>query len=68
MELIEYYRGRKGRKYGIWNTVKKCFEFGIAEDSPMLAEARLHYLIGYDAYRQIFVPKRIPLQEVHGDE
>ena len=41
MKRGEYYRGRNGRKYGIWNTSKKCFQFGIAEDTPMLAEARL---------------------------
>ena len=49
MKRGEYYRGRNGRKYGIWNTAKKCFQFGIAEDTPMLAEARLFYMIGDDA-------------------
>lgn len=42
MKRGEYYRGRNGRKYGIWNTSKKCFQFGIAEDTPMLAEANGH--------------------------
>lgn len=41
MKRGEYYRGRNGRKYGIWNTAKKCFQFGIAEDTPMLAEASI---------------------------
>ena len=47
MKRGEYYRGRNGRKYGIWNTAKKCFQFGIAEDTPMLAEARLFYMIAF---------------------
>lgn len=55
-----YYRGRKGKKFGIWNSVKKEFQFGICEDSPMLAEARLFYLIGDDARKWRFEKREIP--------
>jgi len=62
MKRGEYYRGRNGRKYGIWNTAKKCFQFGIAEDTPMLAEARLFYMIGDDARKWRFTAKAIPVE------
>lgn len=34
MKSDEYWRGKPGAKYGIWNTVKKEFQFGICEDTP----------------------------------
>lgn len=55
----EWQRGRSGCKYGIWNQVKKEFQFGIKEDSPMLAEARLFYYIGDNARKYRFEIKRI---------
>ena len=54
MNRIEYYRGKENTKYGIWNRNKKEFQFGICEDSPALAEARLLYLIGDDARKWRF--------------
>lgn len=62
--MSEYYRGEAGRKYGIYNTRKKCFQFGIVEDSPCLAEARLFYKIGQDARRWRFVCKKIPNEKL----
>lgn len=56
----EYYRGKPGEKYGIYNTAAKCFQFGIREDTPMLAEARLFQLIGDDARKWRFEPRRLP--------
>lgn len=56
----EYYRGKPGRKYGIYNTAKKCFQFDIREDTPMLAEARLFQLIGDDARKWRFEPRALP--------
>ena len=38
----EYIYGKHGFKYGIYNSCAKSFQFGISEDTPMLAEARLH--------------------------
>lgn len=55
-----YYRGKKGKKFGIWNNMKKEFQFGICEDSPMLAEARLFYMIGDDARKWRFETREIP--------
>lgn len=59
MKKNTYYRGIKGKKYGIYNTVAKKFQFGICEDSPMLAEARLFYIIGEDAKKWRFEPRII---------
>lgn len=50
MDRIEYQRGRNGEKYGIYNISAKQFQFGICEDTPMLAEARLFQKIGDDAH------------------
>lgn len=55
-----YYRGVKGKKYGIWNDVKKEFQFGICEDTPMLAVARLHQKLGPDAKKWRFQPRMLP--------
>lgn len=62
MDRFEYMRGKKGVKYGIYNTKTKCFQFKIAEDSPMLAEARLTYLIGDDAKKWRFEAKALSKQ------
>ena len=63
MHRIEYYRGKNGCKYGIYNTVTKKFVFGIEEDSPMLAEARLFYKIGDDARKWKFEARRVSSKE-----
>lgn len=60
MRRETYYRGAPGVKWGIWNTAKKCFQFGICEDTPMLAEARLFQKIGDDARRWRFEVRRLP--------
>ena len=49
MKRQTYYRGIPGVKWGIWNRGKRQYQFGISEDTPMLAEARLFQLIGDDA-------------------
>lgn len=60
MNRSEYYRGRPGKKFGIWNDIKKEFQFGICEDTPMLAEARLYQKIGDNARMYRFKPKMLP--------
>lgn len=60
MKLETYYRGVPGKKYGIWNSVAKKFQFGICEDTPMLAEARLYQKLGYDAKKWRFEPRMLP--------
>lgn len=52
--------GCDGFLYGIWNTSRKEFQFGIAEETPMLAEARLYQKIGDDARKWRFETRRIP--------
>jgi len=54
----EYYHGRKGRKYGIWNSARKCFQFGICEDTPQRAVHQLFEKIGKDAYKWCFAGER----------
>ena len=49
MKSETFYRGVPGAKYGIWNASRKEWQFGICEDTPMLAEARLFQKIGNDA-------------------
>lgn len=55
-----YHRGLAGKKWGIWNLVMKEWQFGICEDTPMLAEARLFQKIGDDARKCRFEPKILP--------
>ena len=55
-----YYHGKPGEQYGIWNSMKKEFQFGIVEATPMLAVARLYQKIGDNAKKYRFEPKRIP--------
>lgn len=55
-----FYRGVHGRKYGIYNNRRRCFQFRICEDTPMLAIARLHHKIGKDARRDRFEPRVLP--------
>lgn len=60
MKRNVYQRGVKGKKYGIWNASTKCWQFNIAEDTPMLAVARLHQKIGDDAKKWRFEPHILP--------
>ena len=55
----EYIYGKHGFKYGIYNSCTKSFQFGISEDTPMLAEARLHQKIGHDAKKYRFEARRL---------
>ena len=60
MKRDTYYHGLPGVKWGIWNTVAHCFQFGIIEDIPMLAQARLFQKIGDDARKYRFEPRQLP--------
>ena len=60
MKRETYQRGLPGVKWGIWNNYEKCFQFGISEDTPMLAEARLFQKIGDDARKWRFEPRQLP--------
>lgn len=55
-----YYRGVHGKKYGIWDCAEKEFKFGICEDTPMLAQARLYQLLGANAKNRRFEPRMLP--------
>lgn len=60
MKSSTYYMGDGHSKYGIWNMKAKCFVWGISEDTPMLAEAKLFQKIGYNARKWKYKVKEIP--------
>ena len=60
MKRHTYYHGIAGKKFGIYNCNAKSFQFGICEDTPMLAEARLYQKIGDDARKWKFEPRVLP--------
>lgn len=45
--------------YGIYNTMKKEFQFGIREETRQKAFDRLFKRIGYDSYKWRFEVRRI---------
>jgi hypothetical protein len=49
-----------GRAWGIWNSNKKEFQFGIKAKSPMLAEEELFKKIGWDAVKYRFSAEAYP--------
>ena len=60
MNKAIWQRGLPGTKWGIWNTVKKEWQFEIREDTPMLAQARLFQKIGEDARKHRFEVRQLP--------
>ena len=61
-----FYRGARGKKFGIWNKAAKKFQFGICEDTPMLAMARLYQKIGMDARKKVFEPRVLSYRALAG--
>ena len=59
MKPSTYYQGNGHSKYGIYNRQKKEFQFGICEDTPMLAEARFFQKIGEDAKKWKFQVREV---------
>ena len=59
-DRAKFMFGKRDVKYGVYDSVNKKFKFGVCEDSPMLAQARLHYIIGDDAKKLRFQFKPIP--------
>lgn len=60
-EDIPYIKKVKsGITYGIYNSVRKQFQFGIAEISKKDAMNKLFEIIGKDAYKWRFEAKRLP--------
>lgn len=48
--------------YGVWNNIKKEFQFGIQEPTKGKAQNRLFKKIGYDSYKWRFEIRKIPNQ------
>lgn len=47
--------------YGIWNNIKKEFQFGIQEPTKQKAQRKLFNKIGNDAYKWRFEIRKIPV-------
>ena len=60
MKYSTYQYGIRGIKWGIWDEKEGRFVFDICEDTPMLANARLHQKIGDDAKKWRYGIKRLP--------
>lgn len=58
--LREEYENGGGRTWGIWNSIKKEFQFGIKAKSPMLAEEKLFKKIGWNAAKYRFRTEAYP--------
>lgn len=50
--------------YGVWNVIKKEFQFGIAEPSKNKASKKLIQKIGKGAYKLRFEIRKILRKEV----
>lgn len=68
MKHETYLCGDGHSKWGIWNIRKKEFQFGICEDTPMLAEARLFQKIGKDGHKYRFQVKAISKGQTDGND
>lgn len=49
------------KRYGVWNTKKKEFQFGICEPSKTKARKKLFEKIGKDSYKYRFQIKELKL-------
>lgn len=56
------WRKLKMIQYGIWNNMKKEFQFGICEPSKKKATKRLFEKIGKDAYKWRFEVRKLPVK------
>lgn len=56
----EFQGGSRGKSYGIWDHRTKAFVYDIAEASPMLAEARLHYYLNKAGYQKRYTLRELP--------
>ena len=55
-----YNHGIPGKKWGIWNSMRKKFQFGICEDTLRKAENALFKAIGTKSYKWRFSAKILP--------
>lgn len=60
MKKEVYWKGVQGKLWGILDTVKQMWIYGICEDTPMLAEARLYQIIGKEAREHRYEPRMLP--------
>lgn len=64
MKAKEFYHGDGIHLYGIWNDMRKEFQFGIAETTPIKAQKKLFAKIGKDAYKWRFEIRRKPERNI----
>lgn len=60
MKQSVYHQGSPGLKYGIWDPATHRWQYGIREDTPMLAVARLYQKLGAEAKKKGFQPRPLP--------
>ncbi len=53
----------KYKTYGVWNSIKEEFQFGIRESSPSKAQKALFDRIGRDSYKW-----RFEIREIKDDD
>lgn len=54
--------------YGVYNSVKKEFQFGICEESKKKASEKLFQKIGKDSYKWRFEIRKISCDKQGGDK
>ena len=64
MKTKTYFQGNGHSKWGIWNNMRKEFQFGICEDTPLLAERKLRQKIGNDVRKWRFEVKQLPRTKI----
>ena len=64
MNKTTYRKGVPGVNWGIYDKVNNRFVSGISEDSPMLAEARLFFIIDNAAKAQHYEPRMLPQKRI----
>ena len=54
-----YFTDQKHKHYGVWNSIKKEFQFGICECTKKKTQQKLYETIGHDAKKYRFEIKEI---------
>lgn len=64
MKQETYYHGAPGKRYGVFDPATKSWKYGINEETPMLAMARLYQRMGAEAKRSGCQPRELPKRKV----
>ena len=64
MKQEVYYHGTPGKRYGVFDPATKSWKYGINEETPMLAMARLYQRVGAKAKHSGYEPRELPKRMV----